>query len=120
METTKQRTGAAYWAELARLEKAASPAPWVTVRNNHADLLALERLDGLVSSGRVVWSKADGWDTAYIPAGGPDDGNADAALIVAARNALPHLLAAVARARASDCSCASCVMLRGIEEAGGE
>jgi len=32
MAETKRLTGAEAWAELVRLEKTASPAPWVTVR----------------------------------------------------------------------------------------
>jgi len=64
---------------------------------NHINLQAFERLSGRVSSSRVVWSEVPLRHRAYVPANRPDDGNADAALIVAARNALPHLLAAVDR-----------------------
>jgi hypothetical protein len=91
MAETKRLTGAEAGAELARLEKTASPAPWTTVRDNHINLQAIERLDGRASSSRVVWSEVSRCDTAYVPANRPDDGNADAALIVAARNALPRI-----------------------------
>lgn len=75
-------------AELARLVDAATPGPWRWVDGDPRDS-ELRKLLG--SEDRAVLDF--GSDEQYYPSAGEEPSNADAALIAAARTALPALVA---------------------------
>ena len=84
-----KRPSALMIARLRAADREAAPAPWKTVRNNHAQIWP-----GEGGSSRIVWSVPLSVDVLYVPPfRGKEQSNVDALVAVEARNALPLFLA---------------------------